>query len=292
MKILASWKNLFSRSISETREFHELVSKVEACQARIKQLEGELFELPPLPALRFLPAPIGDALVRSEAEVEDFLQGEELISGDERDYLLMQMFFRGGVAQINSEISDVIESLEVEDSIRALPIWDVGCGRGELLEIFKTNGYSPVGVETSELMVSKLRKAGFDVRHGDALSELEQAEDNSLGGVAAFHVIEHVEAGYLKSMLELIYRKVSPGGFILVETPNPYCFEALSFFYSDDTHVRPIQPHQLAFTVERAGFRETRAHFSAPISVNRRTAMENWMRHYQNHGLVAWKPQS
>lgn len=271
-------------------EITSLKGALEACQQRLQALENELFEVPALPSLRFQADPLGNQLARAKAEHEAFLKSDASVSTKERAYLLMQMFFRGSVEHISSELTQVVQSIEISESARSLPVWDLGCGRGELLEIFKRSGYRAIGVETSQLMVDKLRERGLETRHGDAVGELRKVDDNSLAGVAAFHVIEHLQPEYLRDLLDSAFQKVASGGFVLLETPNPYCFEALSFFFTDETHVRPIQPHQLAFLVEQAGFSETQAYFSAPIPVGRRQAMDNWIRHYQNHGLVATKP--
>ncbi|QDU73683.1 putative S-adenosylmethionine-dependent methyltransferase/MSMEI_2290 [Bremerella volcania] len=222
--------------------------------------------------------------------MSDFLVEEDGITDEEHQYLLMQMFFRGPMDKVREELRAVLDTIDVDQSVQSLPVWDIGCGRGELLEILNEAGFNAVGIDTSALMIRKLNELNLEARHGDAIDELRMAPDNSLCGITAFHVIEHMPFGTVTELLRLSYQKLAPGGFLLLETPNPFCFESLSFFYTDQTHVRPIQPYQLAFAVETTGFTDTRLHFTAPVPASRKQDTHNWMRLYQNHGIVAKKP--
>lgn len=194
--------------------------------------------------------------------------------------------------EVRQELRDILNTIEVDESLRTLPVWDIGCGRGELLEVLNDAGFRGVGIDTSALMIKKLIALNFEARQGDAIEELEQSADGSLCGITAFHVIEHLPFDVVLEFLRLSYQKLASGGFLLLETPNPFCFESLSFFYTDQTHVRPIQPYQLAFAVENAGFINSRLHFTAPVPASRKQENANWMRLYQNHGIVATKPAS
>ena len=258
---------------------------------KLKKLQEEFFAVPPLPPIQFMEAPLGDRLQSARQEMSDFLKEEDSVTDEEHRYLLMQLFFRGPMDKVREEVREVLGTVHVEESIQTLPVWDIGCGRGELLEVLNEAGFNAVGIDTSALMVKKLSELNMKVRHGDAIEELRTAADDSLCGVTAFHVIEHMPFHAVTELLELSYQKLAPGGFLLLETPNPFCFESLSFFYTDETHVRPIQPYQLAFAVETAGFTDTRLHFTAPVPAKRKQDRNyGWMRLYQNHGIVAKKP--
>ena len=273
------------------QELEVTKSQLEATNGQLAELHSELFNVPPLPELRFLEQPIQDRLKQARIETDQFLQSSEELSTEEKQYLLMQMLFRGPVDHVKKELAALIESVDISESCRHLPVIDVGCGRGELLETLDQNGFDPIGVDTSSLMVKKLRERNLRALHGDALERLSEFADGSLCGVTAFHVIEHLQNDYFETLLRIAFQKTSPGGFLFLETPNPFCFESLSFFYTDSTHVRPIQPFQLAFLVESVGFVGTRAHFSAPVPATRVQAVHNWIRLYQNHGIVAYKPK-
>lgn len=265
-----------------------LEKKLSETKERLANIHSELFEVPTLPPIRFLENPLEDRLKIAHRELQAFVGSDE-ISDDEHTYLLMQMVFRGPMEIIRDQLRVVLDSINIAAEVKQLPVLDIGCGRGELLQLLQERGLNAIGIDTSSLMIRKLNEKNVAAVLGDGISVLNTHADNSLCGVSAFHLIEHVDPKYLKQLLETAYRKLAHGGFLLLETPNPFSPEALSFFYTDDTHVRPLQPFQLAFLVENAGFTGLRAHFSAPVPAGRKQAIDNWLRLYQNHGIVAYK---
>ena len=262
-----------------------------SAKTSIQELRSELFDVPSLPGLNYLEKPIQDRLDKARIETEEFLRTGSDPESENYQYLLMQMLFRGPVEQVKKELSVLIEGLAVPVACRTLPVVDVGCGRGELLDTLGENGFRSIGIDTSQLMIEKLRERNLEALQGDAIERLAEFPDESLCGVTAFHVIEHLQHDYFQELLRIAFQKIAPNGFVFLETPNPFCFESLSFFYTDSTHVRPIQPFQLAFHVESVGFVQSRAHFSAPVPATRVQATQNWIRLYQNHGIVAYKPK-
>src|SRR5262249_2463336 len=76
-------------------------------------------------------------------------------------------------------------------------VLDVGCGRGELLSELKAAGVHARGVDANEEMAAVARARGLDAVAGDALACLMSLPDESLGGLAATQVVEHLEPGYL-----------------------------------------------------------------------------------------------
>ncbi len=294
------WRTFWLTDQTELRSCQATLGQLQAQLASIqgdlaesteelRSLHSEFFDVPELPSIRFLENPLADRLNTAHQELQSFV-GADDISDDEHAYLLMQMVFRGPAEIIREQLKEVLNSIQVQDQVRRLPVLDVGCGRGELLQLLKEKGLNAIGIDTSGLMVRKLTENNMHALQGDGITLLKSYSDNSLCGISAFHLIEHVQPDYLKQLLRIAYRKIAPGGFLLLETPNPFSPEALSFFYTDDTHVRPIQPFQLAFLVENAGFEKSRAHFSAPVPAGRKQAIDNWLRLYQNHGIVAYKP--
>lgn len=135
------------------------------------------------------------------------------------------------------------------------PTFDVGCGRGEWLELMQSEGFKPFGVDLDEGMLSACQEQGLSVAKGDAISYLQTLDDESQAVISAFHVVEHIEFGQLQTLVFEALRVLKPGGLLIMETPNPENIEvATRNFYLDPTHQRPVTPMLLGFLPEFHGF--------------------------------------
>ncbi|GJI96148.1 hypothetical protein RugamoR57_28660 [Duganella caerulea] len=132
---------------------------------------------------------------------------------------------------------------------------DLGCGRGEWLELLGEQGFHAHGVDLDDGMLAACRERGLDVELGDAVACLRALPDNSLAVVSAFHLVEHIPFELLQTLVAETRRVLLPGGLLIMETPNPEnLVVGASSFYLDPTHLRPIPPQLLAFVTEFGGF--------------------------------------
>jgi O-antigen chain-terminating methyltransferase len=132
---------------------------------------------------------------------------------------------------------------------------DLGCGRGEWLELLGELGFSARGVDLDEGMLAACRERGLDVATADALSSLRVLPDASVALVSAFHLIEHIPFDDVQELIAQALRVLQPGGLLIMETPNPENLVVGSTnFYTDPSHLRPVPPLLLDFAVEFAGF--------------------------------------
>ena len=135
------------------------------------------------------------------------------------------------------------------------PVVDLGCGRGEWLEVLATHGYAARGVDANAVMVAGCVERGLQVEPGDALDYLKASNSSSFGAVTAMHVVEHLRFGETLLLAEEALRVLCPGGVLILETPNPENVSVgANTFYLDPTHQRPIPPPLLQFVVEHLGF--------------------------------------
>ncbi len=149
---------------------------------------------------------------------------------------------------------------------QASPVLDVGCGRGEFLELCRSSGIEARGVDLDGGMVARCREAGLAAEQGDALSALAALPDGALGGIFCAQVIEHLTPDALIALVRLAHRTLRPGGVLLCETPNPACLTVFSgAFYVDLTHVKPIHPEAARFVLEAAGFRQVEVRYVNPV---------------------------
>jgi SAM-dependent methyltransferase len=115
-------------------------------------------------------------------------------------------------------------------------------------------------------MAAVARERGLEAVHADALVHLASLPDESLGGIIATQVVEHLDPSYLMHLLEAMARTLRPGAPVVVETINPACW--LAFFGSyirDPTHVRPIHPETLQYLLRASGFERVDLRYSAPV---------------------------
>jgi O-antigen chain-terminating methyltransferase len=180
---------------------------------------------------------------------------------------------------------------------------DLGCGRGELIELLQAAGVSAYGVEIDPDFIALLEEKGIEVVPKDAVAHLEEVEPGSIGGVVASHLVEHLPAAAVSSLVSLAADKLSDDGVLILETPNPESLVAGSInFHRDLTHVRPIHPDTLAFLAESAGFSEVKIRRLSPVPEDERLplpsdgAMDDVVRQlnellygYQDYAVVARK---
>lgn len=137
---------------------------------------------------------------------------------------------------------------------RLAPIVDLGCGRGEFLELATWMGLSAYGVDLDREAVEACQGLGLDARQEDLFTHLAGLEDGALGGVFCAQVVEHLPADQLWPLLAEVGRVLTPGGAVVLETPNPASFAThVHSFWRDPTHVRPVPAPALAHAARQAG---------------------------------------
>jgi len=132
---------------------------------------------------------------------------------------------------------------------------DLGCGRGEFLEVLLSAGFKAKGIDLDAGMLQACTELKLPAEKGDALAFLAKLPKQSQVVVSAFHVVEHMPFEQLQILVADAYRVLKPGGILILETPNPENITvATANFYLDPTHQRPIPPQLLSFVGEYAGF--------------------------------------
>lgn len=145
-----------------------------------------------------------------------------------------------------------------------LPVLDLGCGRGEFMDILRAEGIRSVGVDLSSVNTETLRAAGHTVHTGDLVDFLER-DRGTYAGAVALQVVEHLPPEALARVLALLQARLVPGAVLVIESVNPHCPYALGNFHMDPTHVAPVPPDRVRFAMEWAGFVRTSTLYQAPI---------------------------
>ena len=132
---------------------------------------------------------------------------------------------------------------------------DLGCGRGEWLELLAESGFDARGIDLDDEMLAECRTRGLNVQTLDAISALKALPDSSHALVSGFHLAEHIPFEMLQELVQEAHRILLPGGLLILETPNPEnIVVGTANFYLDPTHTRPIPPLLLSFLPEYYGF--------------------------------------
>ena len=171
-------------------------------------------------------------------------------------YLAFEEKFRGPWAEIKERLRPHLERLrKLQPVLPGKPLVDIGCGRGEWLELLSEAGIEAYGVDSNPHTVDACARRGLNARHADAFAHLATLPDEMLGAITIFHVIEHLPTNLLLRLLDEARRTLRPGGVLMLETPNPENLKvgACTFYY-DPTHLRPIPPLLGTFLVESRGF--------------------------------------
>ena len=177
-------------------------------------------------------------------------------------YLGFEDRFRGTPASVRDRLASYMSLFSGTSNVI-----DIGCGRGELLELFKERGVAARGVDTNQAMVDECKSRGLAVECADAASFLDRQADASLGGLIAIQVVEHFEPAYLVRVLQLAYQKLRPGAPLVLETINPACWMAFFETYIRDlTHARPLHPDTLRYLVQASGFAGVNIEYRQPVT--------------------------
>jgi O-antigen chain-terminating methyltransferase len=182
------------------------------------------------------------------------------------DYFGFEERFRGSEGEIKARQQAYLKYFQGQNDIL-----DIGCGRGEFLELLREAGIKVQGIDLDLDMVLYCREKGFDVVRVDGLAYLDSLPDEALGGIFAAHVIEHWESKQTIELVKLCQRKLRPGGILILETFNPKCLTIFAeSFYMDFSHIKPIHPESMKFLFESTGFLDIGLKFSAPVESSKR----------------------
>lgn len=255
-EIVATTRTVEQDLVERTQRVEALAQSDKAEQARLResitQLDGMIRGLERIIALK----PLED---RERGEEHEIRIGE-FPKGDV-DYLLLENRFRGSEEEIRRRLEDYGDLLRDVPG----PVIELGCGRGEFLEVLRDIGCEAFGVDLSEAMVACCLQKGLRAAKSDCIEYLEQLGDASIGAVFAAQLVEHLSAEQLEALIELSVRKVAPGGIIAFETINPQSVTALSRnFFRDPTHVWPLHPDTLRFMMEMKGIKTCEVLYRSP----------------------------
>lgn len=170
-------------------------------------------------------------------------------------YAALEDRFRGARDDVKERLSFYLQFIKGNAVVSEAAVLDIGCGRGEWLEILRENDIKASGVDTNRVLIEQCRERGLEVAEEDLLVYLRGLPDQSLGAVTGFHIIEHVSLDQLLGLLDEVMRVLIPGGVAIFETPNPdNVLVGSNYFYFDPTHRHPLPSQLMHFLLDTRGF--------------------------------------
>ena len=171
-------------------------------------------------------------------------------------YVNFENNFRGSTDDIEKKTIFYAELLKRSSvDFSSYPIVDAGCGRGELLSIFKRYSLPAIGVDINYAMVEEANNAGLHAVQGDAVKYIEKQSQNSVGAVTGMQLIEHIPFETLVTFFDACYKALVVNGCVAFETPNPENLNVGTYsFHMDPSHLKPLPPPLVKYALESVGF--------------------------------------
>ena len=185
---------------------------------------------------------------------------------DDALYISLEDHFRGDKETVYQRqlqylpyISDIVSD--------KFPLIDLGCGRGEWLQVLKENHITARGIDSNTACVAECTENSLSASLGELLDALTQLPDASCGAITLFQVLEHLPFDVVVNVLREARRVLVPGGVFIGEVPNSETLRVgASTFWIDPTHQRPLFPAVLAFLASSVGFAGVTGKYSSPLA--------------------------
>jgi O-antigen chain-terminating methyltransferase len=200
-------------------------------------------------------------------------------------YVAFEDHFRGTREDISDRLKVYLPLIEKANvGTPDAPILDVGCGRGEWLELLKESGYISRGLDINRVMVEQCQARGLEAIEADIINYLQSLPENSLGAITGFHIIEHLPFKTLMRLFSETVRVLKPQGLVIFETPNPdNVLVGSNTFYLDPTHINPLPSATIKFMAEMFGLYNTQVITLHPYPENAKVDGQGIAERFNDH---------
>jgi len=215
-------------------------------------------------------------------------------------YFSFENRFRGPREEIKARVAFYLPFVRKTGAGTArTPVLDLGCGRGEWLELLQEHNLEGCGVDLNTAMVAQCKSRGLKARIGDAVEHLHSLRANSYGAITGFHLIEHIPFETLMALLGEVRRVLKPGGVAIFESPNcKNLVVGACNFNIDPTHRNPVYPETAEFMLASHGFEKIRIEYLSPVpnprfddSTPELAIIKELLYGPQDFGIIAHKPK-
>ena len=237
--------------------------KLQVLQQKVNELEMQNDDLLAALAKMFTAQEIKTIMPVEKRKTVDCTSEEPTTSDNDNAYTVLDYFrfenrFRGARSIIRERQSIYLPYFKDQSG----PILDLGCGRGEFLQVMKENHIPAFGIDLYPEYVIEGELLGLDIRQGDGIAYLQNTEER-FGGIYVGQIVEHISFQQLQALCSAAYEKLLPGAYLIIETPNPMCLSVFAnSFYIDPTHNKPVHPLTLKFLLEELQYQDVEILFT------------------------------
>jgi 2-polyprenyl-3-methyl-5-hydroxy-6-metoxy-1,4-benzoquinol methylase len=238
-------------------------------------------------------------LVAELARIEELVTENVTPSMDDALYIAFEHQFRGTRQEIKDRARVYLPAVtRALGATKGGTVLDLGCGRGEWLELLREQNISASGVDSSRAMVDECRSYSLSAERADVMEYLKAQQRDALAAVTGFHIIEHLPLSVWIRLLDETLRILKPGGVAIFETPNPEnVLVGSNTFYFDPTHRNPLPSAVVQFITRERGFDPVEIvplHPADPENfLTETTPIANKFNYYfygpRDYAIVAWK---
>lgn len=190
----------------------------------------------------------------SEGELEEeySVNTERIVSGTDSYYSIDYFDFENRFRGSQKHVKDM-QRIYLPYFAGCKNVIDIGCGRGEFMQLLSENGIGVTGVDIYLPYVEYCKMNRLSVFHGDGVEFLKQQKQ--VDGIFAGQVVEHISVNQIIELCAVAYEKLTNGSYLIMETPNPKSLAIYTeAFYQDPSHNKPVHPETLKYLVEKRGF--------------------------------------
>lgn len=261
-KILNALSALLEFEKSNSQRFARHGKQLSSLESRLEMAEiqiGRLEKLSRRPPVEREASPIASKGSFGNFEDQGAAKGAASAADSQaldQFYIALEERFRGSQKTVQKRLAVYLPMVHrILHDCESRQVIDIGCGRGDWLQLLKSEGIEGVGVEVNPIAQSQGEAAGLKIVVQDALDYLKGLSDNSVAVITGFHIVEHLPFPVLLQLFDLCCLKLAPRGVLIFETPNSRNLSvAANTFYIDPTHSRPLPPELLEFIAEYSGF--------------------------------------
>jgi len=180
-------------------------------------------------------------------------------------YNTLQDRYRGSREEIKRRLQKYLPDVHAVVASTRKPVLDLGAGRGEWLELLAGEGLAAEGVDSNPIQIGEAAEWNIVVHNDDFRAFLSKCAPGSFAVISAFQLVEHLPFDTLMWLAREAMRVLAPGGFLLIETPNPRnVLVGATTFHADPTHIKPLPPEVLETLLESVGYHPVDVRFVHP----------------------------